>query len=100
MKNILFLGLLLNIWSVPLLAEDITLKGKGTIYLKYPENFQENKRYIRKGIRTQNGDCEFTQSMLLSPGQKVQIKQIAYNPYTCESLIIEHGGKIESHKQR
>ena len=99
MKNILFLGLLLNIWSVPLLAEDITLKGKGTIYLKYPENFQENKRYIRKGIRTHNGDCEFTTNITLRPGERVYGKTIAYNPYTCESLIIEHWGKIESHKQ-
>lgn len=98
MKNILFLGLL-GVWSFPSLAEKITLKGKGVIHLNYPENFQENKRYINKGVRTQSGDCTFTHSYRLKPGVKIQIKRIAYNPYTCESLIIEHWDKVEPHKQ-
>jgi hypothetical protein len=90
---------LLICWTLPLFAEEISLKGSGIIHYKYPANFQETNRYIRKGITTENGDCEFTYNgMRLKPGQRILAKEIAYNPYTCESLIIESLSTFRSSK--
>lgn len=90
MKILLVLAALLICWRMPLLAEEISLEGGDAIHYKYPDNFQESNRYIRKGIKIKNGDCEFHNAPLrLKLGERIFRKEIAYNPYTCESLIIE-----------
>ena len=89
MKALITLLTFLIFWSLPLFAEEISLEGSDVNHYKYPDNFQESNRYIRKGIVTKDGYCEFSNTMRLKPGQHVFTKEIAYNPYTCESLIIE-----------
>lgn len=89
MKTPIMLITFLFCWTLPLSSEEMSLEGTGIIHYKYPDNFQENDRYIRKGTRTKTGDCKFNNTMRLKPGQRIFIKEIAYNAYTCESLIIE-----------
>lgn len=89
MKTLIMLITLLICWTQPLSAEEISLEGSDVIYYKYPDNFQENNRYIRKGIKTKNGNCKFNNAIRLEVGQRIFTKELAYNPYTCESLIIE-----------
>lgn len=100
MKTLIMLVALLICWTLPLSAEEISLEGNGVIHYKYPENFQESNRYIRKGITTKDGDCEFNYTMRrLKPGERIFTKAIAYNPYTCESLIIEGLYTVEPQKK-
>ena len=80
---------LLTFWTLSLSAEEISLEGSGVIHYKYPDHFQESKRYIRKGITTKNGNCTLTNTIRLETGQRIFTKELAYDPYTCESLIIE-----------
>ena len=89
MKTLLMLVSLLIFWTIPLSAEEISLEGSDVIHYKYPDNFQESNRYIRKGITTADGDCEFNNTIRLEAGQRIFTKELAYNPYTCESLILE-----------
>ena len=89
MKILIMLVTLLICWTLPLYSEEISLEGSEVSHYKYPDNFRESNRYIRKGITTKAGDCKFNNTMRLKPGQRVFIKEIAYNAHTCESLIIE-----------
>ena len=99
MKKLILASSLLLVGWQPLLADDLKLEGEGVINYKYPENFQETKRYIRKGVVTNGGDCEFTNTMHLKPGQRVFTKELAYNPHACESLMIEGNYTVESKKK-
>ena len=85
--------------TISLSANEINLVGDDVIHYNYPENFEESKRYIRKGIKNPNGDCEFSNKRRLKPGQRIFTKELAYNPYTCESLIIEGLYTDESKKK-
>jgi len=86
-------------WALPLSSEEISLEGGGeVIHYKYPDNFHESNRYIRKGIATKSGDCKFNNTMRLKSGQRIFIKEIAYNAYRCESLIIEGLYTVEPKK--
>jgi len=89
MKIPLMLVALLVFWTLPLSAEEISLEGSDVIYYKYPDNFNESNRYIRKGSTTENGNCKFNNTMRLEAGERIFTKELAYDPYTCESLIIE-----------
>ena len=88
-SELIMLISLLICCALPLSAEEVSLEGNDVSHYKYPDNFQESNRYLRKGITTKDGDCEFNNTMRLKPGQRIFTKEIAYNPYTCESLIIE-----------
>ena len=48
MKTPLVFVAALIFWTLPLSAEKISLEGSDVIYYKYPDNFQESNRYIRK----------------------------------------------------
>jgi len=98
MKTPIILGTFLICWALPLSSEEISLEGNEVIYYKYPDNFHESNRYIRKGITTKSGDCKFNNTMRLKSGQRIFIKEIAYNAYTCESLIIEGLYTVEPQK--
>lgn len=98
MKTLIMLVALIC-WALPLSAKEINLEGKGVIHYKYPEKFQESNHYIRKGTTTKNGDCEFNNTMRLEAGQRIFTKELAYNPYTCESLIIEGLYIVEPQKK-
>ena len=91
MKTLIILVTFLICWALPLssASEEISFEGVEVSHYKYPDNFNESNRYIRKGITTKSGDCEFTNTMRLKSGQRILIKEIAYNAYTCEALIIE-----------
>ena len=80
-------------------ANEITLEGDGVIHYKYPEKFEESNRYIVHGTKLPNDDCEFNQSMRLMPGQRVFTKNIAYNPHTCETLVVEGLYTVEPQKK-
>ena len=98
MKKLFLLGsLMLSVWR-PALAEELKLEGKGVFHYRYPKNFVEHRRYLRKGTRTPDGDCEFiTTIRRMKPGRHIYVKELAYNPYTCESLMVEGArtGKAE-----
>lgn len=98
MTTLLLLPLIL-FWSLPIFANDLTLSGEGVIQYRYPENFQESRRYIRQGVKTANGDREFNTKMRLKVGEKIYTKEIAYNPNTCESLIVEGLYTVEPQKK-
>ena len=85
--------------ALPIAADELNLEGEGVIHYSYPENFKESKRYIRKGVSTKSGDCEFNNKKRLKPGQRIIIKELAYNPHTCESLIIEGVYEKKSQKE-
>ncbi|PCJ37955.1 MAG: hypothetical protein COA75_01680 [Cellvibrionales bacterium] len=89
MKTPLMFVAILIFWTLPLSAEKISLEGSDVIYYKYPDNFQESNRYIRKGSATKNGNCKFNNMVRLEAGERIFTKELAYDPYTCESLIIE-----------
>jgi hypothetical protein len=86
------------LWNIPVYAEPVTLEGKAVIQLKYPNNFIETKRFIHQGIKTDHNDCEFKNKIRLKPGERLSWKRIAYNPETCQALIIEGNYKDTSHK--
>jgi hypothetical protein len=98
MKILIMLAVVPICWILPLSSEEISLEGSEVSHYKYPDNFHENNRYIRKGIATKSGDCKFNNTMRLKPGQRIFIKEIAYNADTCESLMIEGLYTVEPQK--
>ena len=92
MKNItykLFVITLLSLFSIFSMSQDVlTLEGPDVIHYDYPDDFIEKSRKIRIGIKTGQGDCDFTTTLRAKPGEQVMFRELAYDPATCESLYI------------
>ena len=102
MKDIivkLFIISLLSLFSISSISQGVlTLEGPDVIHYDYPDDFIETSRGIRIGVKTEQGDCEFTTTMRLKPGERVLFKQLAYNPVTCESLYLLDTSKKTNQK--
>lgn len=65
------------------------LEGPDVHHFPYPEHFIEQDRFVRHGRITKDGMCEFSGSLHAKPGEHIYLHEIAYDPKTCRSLMVQ-----------
>lgn len=70
-------------------GQEPVLEGPNIVHFLAPTNFIEKIRFIRQGKLTPSGMCEFVTSLHAELEETVVEHELAYDPDTCRSLIVQ-----------
>ena len=70
--------------------EILDLNGPRVVRAPIPDDFTVIKKFLRQGEITEDGRCEFKTRLRLESGQKsIEQIEIAYDPDTCKSIVVQ-----------